>query len=28
LRLAVPEQDPPRHPSLLMNAIRELPVLL
>ncbi|WP_427889517.1 cytochrome P450 family protein [Kribbella sp. GL6] len=28
LRLAVPEQDPPRHPSFLMNAIRELPVLL
>jgi cytochrome P450 len=28
LRLAVPKQDPPRHPSFLMNAIRELPVLL
>ncbi|GAA1587886.1 MULTISPECIES: cytochrome P450 family protein [Kribbella] len=28
LRLAVPEQDPPRNPSFLMNAIRELPVLL
>ncbi|MFG1911839.1 cytochrome P450 [Kribbella sp. NPDC048928] len=28
LRLAVPEQDPPRLPSFLMNAIRELPVLL
>ena len=28
LRLAVPVQDPPRHPSLLMNAISELPVLL
>ncbi|MFD7155889.1 cytochrome P450 [Kribbella sp. NPDC059898] len=28
LRLAVPAQDPPRHPSFLMNAIRELPVLL
>ena len=28
LRLAVPAQDPPRQPSLLMNAIRELPVLL
>ncbi|MGW7683778.1 cytochrome P450 family protein [Kribbella sp. NPDC054772] len=28
LRLAEPDQDPPRHPSLLMNAIRELPVRL
>jgi cytochrome P450 len=28
LHLAEPDQDPPRNPSLLMNAIRELPVLL